>query len=74
MVDYKITYVVDNAYAVYHCKSCFIKMSIIATSCYFSRKCPYNINIANSIYLDQTEYNGSVGSVSTLIEWILSTE
>ena len=44
MSDFKITYivcVVDNAYAVYHCKSCFIKLSIIATSHCFSRKCPY---------------------------------
>ena len=40
MVDYKIKYVVDNAEAGYHCKSCFIKMSIIATSRCLSRKCP----------------------------------
>ena len=65
MVDYKITYyVVDNVEAIYHCKS----YSIIATSRRFSR----NVlrNIANSIYPDQTD---RVGSVSTLIEPILST-
>ena len=31
-------------------------------------------NIANSIYPDQTDHIGSIGSVSTLIEPILSTE
>ena len=57
---------------MYHCKSRFIKLSIKATSCCFSRN--VLTNIANSIYPDQTHCIGSVGSVSTLIKSILSTE
>ena len=53
-------------------KVVFIKLSIIATSRCFSRKCPYKHS--NSIYSDQTDRIGSVGYVSTLIEPILSTE
>ena len=34
-------YVVDNVMAIYHCKSGFIKLTIIATSRCFSTKCPY---------------------------------
>ena len=57
--------------AVYHCKSCFIKLSILAAS-----RLVENVlkNIANSIYPDQTDRIRSVGYVSTLIESILSTE
>ena len=43
-----------------------MKLSIIATSRCFSRKCPTKP--------DQTDRIGSVGYVSTLIESILSTE
>ena len=51
-------------------KVVFIKVSIIATSRCFSRKCPYKH--ANSIDLDQIDRIGSVGSVSTLIESVRS--
>ena len=47
-------------------------MSIIATSHSLSRKCPYKHSKQNSP--DQTGRIRSVGSVSTLIESILSTE
>ena len=53
-------------------KVVFMKLSIIVTSRCFSRN--VLTNIANSIYLDQTDRIGSVGYVSTLIESILSTE
>ena len=69
MADYEIT---DNVLAVYHCKGCFIKLSIIATSHFFTRN--VLTNIANSICPDQTDHIVSVGSVSTLIESVLSTE
>ena len=53
-------------------KVVFMKLSIIATSCYFSRKYPYKHS--NSIYPDQTDFVGSIGYVSKLIESLLSTE
>ena len=53
-------------------KVVFIKPSRIATTRCFSRNSL--TNIANSIYLDQTDHIGSVGYMSTLIESILSTE
>ena len=71
MIDHKIAYVVDNAYAVYQCKS-FIKMPIIAHHAVLVEN--VLTNIANCIYPDQTDRIRSVGSVSTLIESILSTE
>ena len=49
----------------------FIKLSIIAKSRRFSRN--VRTNIANSIYPDQTDRIGSVGSMSTLIESTIST-
>ena len=72
MIDYKIIFVVDNVKTIYHCKSYFIKESIIVISRCFSRKCL--TKIANSIYPDQTDHIGSVGSMSTLSESVLSTE
>ena len=35
-------YEIDNVYAIYHCRCCFIKLSIIVTSRrHFSTQCPY---------------------------------
>ena len=72
MIDYKITYVVDNVQPVYFSESCFYK----------SVHKPHHAvlvenvltNLANSIVLDQIDRIGSVGFVSTLIESVRSNE
>ena len=53
-------------------KVVFIRLSIIATSRCFSRKCPYKHSKEYSP--DQTDRIESVGYMSTLIESILSSE
>ena len=53
-------------------KVVFIKLSIVATSHCFSRKCPYKYS---KQYLPGSNFRiVSVGSVSTLIESVLSNE